>query len=29
MSIEGIGQKAVDEIRDSLKRYGLNLKKDE
>lgn len=29
MSLEGIGQKAVDEIRDSLKRYGLTLKKDE
>lgn len=28
LSIEGVGQKAVDEIKDSLKRYGLTLKKD-
>ncbi len=28
LGIEGIGQKAVDEIKDSLKRYGLTLKKD-
>ena len=27
LGIEGIGQKAVDEIKDSLKRYGLTLKK--
>ncbi len=29
MSIEGIGQKAVDEIRDALKRFGMTLKKGE
>lgn len=29
MSIEGIGQKAVDEIKDALKQFGLTLKKEE
>lgn len=29
MSIEGIGQKAVDEIRDALKRFGMTLKRGE
>lgn len=28
LGIEGVGQKAVDEIKDSLKRFGLSLKKD-
>lgn len=29
LSIEGVGQKAVDEIKDALKRFGLTLKKAE
>jgi DNA-directed RNA polymerase subunit alpha len=29
LGIEGVGQKAVDEIKDSLKRFGMGLKKDE
>ena len=29
LSIEGIGQKGLDEIKDSLKRYGLTLRKND
>ena len=29
LGIEGVGEKAVDEIKDSLKRYGLGLRKED